>query len=73
MKPEPPLEVSAIITADSLERIADSLERLVIAADSIATALSLQTLARIPYETGASRGKTGEWPTPRKGEQTDGQ
>ncbi len=30
----------------NLERIADALERLVIAADSIATALSLQTLAK---------------------------
>jgi hypothetical protein len=44
----------------NLERIADALERLVIAADSIATALSLQTLAQVAYETGASRGRTGE-------------
>ena len=39
----------------NLERIADSLDRLVIAADSIATALSLQALTPI-----TPRGATGE-------------
>jgi len=45
-----PLEVSAVISADTLERIADALERLVIAADQITTALQLQALKAAPTQ-----------------------
>lgn len=41
---------AAINTEANLERIADSLERAVIALDSIATALSLQILKTTPTE-----------------------